>query len=1489
MAATGTTPLHEWLETQKSEFVKRVQGGESLDGWTVVMGNEAGDLDSLASSISYAYLSSLTSSTTHYIPLILTPSSSLHLRPENLLVLSSSSIPNPSHTLLTISDLPTSTTTELGKRGARFALVDHNALSGMFGGEEGEEEWVEGVIDHHVDEGRHRSAHPRLIDPVGSCAALVATYFLSTSSEAGVTRPPELSEALKSVSLLLLSSILIDTNLRPVSEGGKATPTDEDAVRLLLAYSPPLDALAFPGSSGSSSPALSTTSSTTNDSLATLAKQLNKVKDSVAHLSGPDLLGRDYKSYSLSSSSGGEVKYGIATVPLSLEDAWVGREDEGRGWKGLLSDLKGWCAQRVDLMVVSTTFNKGKKGKKVHSRELLVYVASASSHHSLERVFGALEAREELGLELWPGEGPNVIPDFYLPHLIKLSTPLGFHLESLLTPLLLSSLLSSNLPTTTLPPTHPSQHYWTTYNKYALWCAKKNVFKFPITGGAVTLFVKEVWGEEEKERRREACEVLEAYRRVTVGVFKGSEEMVAMEGLGKRERDEWRKLVDVGGKTVWSWRPCRSACGVVASPATPALPIAPLPKPRSPPPPVTIKHAIDLTTSSEPLAKRQKTSHSDVPSGPSAPLPTPAPAPALAPTNAPAPPSTELISTSTSNFPLPVLKKRGRPRKLPLAQSPVALPLDFLMEEAQFWQAFVECETALAELKEERRARGVTGAVVEVVRLRKYARAVQEGGIVEELVPLPEEVRARVEKFREQVEGQIKAGKLSVEDARVNLQKVEDAAHAHRVQLTKQQLAATRMARGVSTEKRQDDASAGLRNDVSTVEPLSIPRPPPEPTAPLRVNTNVAQAPSELASASAIIASAPPIPSPQPNFDANRPAPTPAPSVNPLSKSTPTSQTRPRSSSTSASKTIVGRPRSSSASMGRAASGPPHPLVETFQAASPALREAFKKRLLAHKNGTARSGSMSPSTAPSTPLPEADEDAVAALERRNGEPSPAPGSASASTSTAGQGVGLGLASTETQDESSEAWPVLARFDRIPFNLLQAHKRKIDRARKLQLRAIELDRSMSKEDAGVGVQRELEKELRQGQQTLVPLLAEVAKFEKHFSKEKVRDDWTFYIGKGGGLNHHPRSYVLPGTPSSRRSSTESTPAAAPPTAPSESVGAAPSAYVKEKENVPTLPLALTPVVPAPSSSALDSTPTANGGLAPLPSPLSTNSNAPPTSVKVLDSASEPAPAPAATKADAPPAPVVRLPLPSAPSAIQDVDMADAEKEEEEVDELEDDDDEIVPETPDAPTPKPASPKAQAQAALLGDDAPSIVSPTAPAPLSTPSTASAPPPVSLVPSVAQPLLSPPAESATAPVAAQEQQPSPGAPTPAPAASLPPPPSIGAATATSSDPRLLVDPLPKQLVASPLASAPTSSSDDLVPPPAHAGAEAFNDSLPPIVPPTPTTALNLATAQPAAPATSAAPAPPTRAAVSKFARPSAAMLARGLKASTPMRPFG
>lgn len=305
------------------------------------------DLDSVASSIAYAWIQSEVHKKPT-IPLIQLERDDLDLRAENIHALGLAGLKEPKEQLLYLTDLADIQPFP----SHQFALVDHNRLGARY---ESPTAHVIAVIDHHDDEGLYKeTANPRTIAPAGSCASHVASLCPN--------------EVPAEIATLLLSAILIDTGgLKP---GGKALLLDVHAAGFLasrstFAPSLPSKLLASLVDDHKTKSDLLYETPAIRDLTATLSSK----KGDVSHLSGRDLLRRDYKDYTfvLPWADNQSVNAGLSTVPLSLE-AW--------GKDGKLEEAAiSWMKDRnIVILGVLTSFRDGSKpglsGKGKHRREM---------------------------------------------------------------------------------------------------------------------------------------------------------------------------------------------------------------------------------------------------------------------------------------------------------------------------------------------------------------------------------------------------------------------------------------------------------------------------------------------------------------------------------------------------------------------------------------------------------------------------------------------------------------------------------------------------------------------------------------------------------------------------------------------------------------------------------------------------------------------------------------------------------------------------------------------------------------------------------------------------------------------------------------------------------------------------------------------------------------------------------------------------------------
>lgn len=310
--APGDTRLDQWLRGLAAEA-----RGEGLI--RVVLGNEASDLDSMASSVAYAWLLAGESGQSDplTVPVINIPREDFGLRTEAAWLFQEAGVEVESLVFLDDIDLA-----GIHARGRlRLVLVDHNRLPAA------RSAWapaVEEILDHHDDEDQHPEVR-RSIAPVGSAATLVAERFLASA--------PDLLEP--SVATLLLGTILLDTvNLDPAAK--RVTPRDEQAAARLL--------------------------ESTGADRRLLFDRLQAEKFNVSALSTRDILRKDYKEYQM-----GTVKCGISSALLPLGD-WIRKDPEIEASFAEYTESRG-----LDLLLAMSAYTQPE-----FRRELALYSPEAA-------------------------------------------------------------------------------------------------------------------------------------------------------------------------------------------------------------------------------------------------------------------------------------------------------------------------------------------------------------------------------------------------------------------------------------------------------------------------------------------------------------------------------------------------------------------------------------------------------------------------------------------------------------------------------------------------------------------------------------------------------------------------------------------------------------------------------------------------------------------------------------------------------------------------------------------------------------------------------------------------------------------------------------------------------------------------------------------------------------------------------------------------------
>jgi exopolyphosphatase len=294
-----------------TDFLKKQKANPSSH---IVIGNEAGDADSIISSIVMAYVLSAQSPTMPVTPIISITKNDLETqRPETVVLLRQLAGIDTEKDLCYIDEFKEQSCINTKQSNYDVTLVDHNQLNDAALPKN--IQWnVISIYDHHIDLGKYLdTCHIRKIEfdnnkaSVASTCTIIVEEIINNNLQRTNNNllPPELS-------ILLLGVILLDSvNMDPNS--GKGTDRDQVAIEFLL-NNTQWDTL----------PSLQHLSLLDHGKLDTLKlfNILQKAKfapEFWSSLSVRDCLRLDYKNFgngSISSNSG----FGVSTVllPLSL-------------------------------------------------------------------------------------------------------------------------------------------------------------------------------------------------------------------------------------------------------------------------------------------------------------------------------------------------------------------------------------------------------------------------------------------------------------------------------------------------------------------------------------------------------------------------------------------------------------------------------------------------------------------------------------------------------------------------------------------------------------------------------------------------------------------------------------------------------------------------------------------------------------------------------------------------------------------------------------------------------------------------------------------------------------------------------------------------------------------------------------------------------------------------------------------------------------------
>lgn len=341
--AAAVTPKGMSTEGLNAFLARAKETFRTCDAGTcdVVVGNEACDLDSVASALAYAYATSAATTTDGIVvPIVPCKADELDLRPDIKRALERAGVERES---LLFADSET-----VAKTPKSVCLVDHNALSvRMFPVEWNER--VTRVIDHHEDSGMYADEAERVIELIGSCSSLVYRDVLAPASE---------SRDFKEVARLLLSAIVLDTRFLDASTT-RATPVDfsaADSLRRVLEWS--------------------------EADMRDEYEALSAARHDQSSFTCGQLLAKDYKQWKM-----GEFEVGIASFGVKLQDL-IARQDA--------NSIDAECVRfidacEIDILFMMSSF-EDEENNRAYTRQIAVTASASASARgvNLDDVMGKL-------------------------------------------------------------------------------------------------------------------------------------------------------------------------------------------------------------------------------------------------------------------------------------------------------------------------------------------------------------------------------------------------------------------------------------------------------------------------------------------------------------------------------------------------------------------------------------------------------------------------------------------------------------------------------------------------------------------------------------------------------------------------------------------------------------------------------------------------------------------------------------------------------------------------------------------------------------------------------------------------------------------------------------------------------------------------------------------------------------------------------------------
>ncbi|CCE82826.1 Piso0_002576 [Millerozyma farinosa CBS 7064] len=351
--------LKNFLTSLRAHVDKNLREFSSLN---VVTGNQSADLDSVISSLSYAYFNYVKNKS-FLIPLINVSRDRFKLRRDIETLLEIYSI-NASH-LYFADDLKYMIRED---QKINLVLVDHCNIQGdvlkhLFGENKVD---VKAIIDHHEDEKCFLDASPRIIKPCGSCSSLVYKYWSKQLDE------KELNDKNSEVVPILLAPLLIDTSYL----SSKVEEDDKKAYESYQKY-PLEESQLHNWLSETGSKKLKLESLGHENILDAYYKIIKKAKKDLKGFSFYDILEKDYKFFRFEKNDNSALDVGFSSLSKSFK--WITSK---YGKKEIFRELQKFVSkQKLDLLVITTSFSKKETDE--YTREFAYFFEKRNENSTL--------------------------------------------------------------------------------------------------------------------------------------------------------------------------------------------------------------------------------------------------------------------------------------------------------------------------------------------------------------------------------------------------------------------------------------------------------------------------------------------------------------------------------------------------------------------------------------------------------------------------------------------------------------------------------------------------------------------------------------------------------------------------------------------------------------------------------------------------------------------------------------------------------------------------------------------------------------------------------------------------------------------------------------------------------------------------------------------------------------------------------------------------